>query len=508
MRALGISIVLLALCGCGHRGASTLSKWNDERLWPVLSAQDRRATSDLCAFLEDSSALIREAAAMAFASVQDSAAIPCLLRALGDAEPSVRAAAAFALGFVADSTTVVRMAERAMIEPDSAVQRAHLRASFIAMQRIGMLKDPHALLYLLSRSSGHDGVRVADALRRLPVDTLRAIQDEYFELLGLRTHEERILLVTGLKHFPTDLMLHRMAVENPRQEIRVSALRAIAARNDTSELWMLVDALSDVDRSVRLTALEQLQRWQGPLPGRELWALARNMEDTTMMIPLCGLVMQHGEGDMREACATLLADLARHDLGPYLNAALITARRNDLPLDTLILWMTAIRSAPERQASFAAALELVRETMARSRYTTLEAQYAPLKDVIGTALASRDAGLIAAAAERLAGEDGGTIALLMDPNSERQAMAALLPVRDLEARLLLAQVIARRDGNAVPVREEITYNHPISFEDLRRIEQGRQYRIITNKGVIDLALEPDAAPGSCVFFDSLVTTGY
>ena len=36
----------------------------------------------------------------------------------------------------------------------------------------------------------------------------------------------------------------------------------------------------------------------------------------------------------------------------------------------------------------------------------------------------------------------------------------------------------------------------------------QHYRIATNQGDVVIALEPDAAPGSCVAFDSLVSAGY
>lgn len=79
----------------------------DVALLPVLDAQEHRDTDALCALLGRGSSTVREAAALAFASVQDSASTPCL-KALGDEEVAVRVMAVFALGFFADSTTITR----------------------------------------------------------------------------------------------------------------------------------------------------------------------------------------------------------------------------------------------------------------------------------------------------------------------------------------------------------------------------------------------------------------
>ena len=81
---LGSLLLLLVGCSAGNQAHEPINRWADERLWPVLEAQDHRDTEKLCAFLSDSSAVVREASALAFASVQDSASIPCLLKALGD----------------------------------------------------------------------------------------------------------------------------------------------------------------------------------------------------------------------------------------------------------------------------------------------------------------------------------------------------------------------------------------------------------------------------------------
>ena len=144
----------------------------------MLEAQEHRDTGALCALLKDEAAEVREAAALAFASVQDTLGVPCLLHALRDEVAVVRATAVYALGFVADSLVLERMGELAMNERDPAVQRAFISASFLAMQRAGRSKDPAVILYHLDRGEAHEQARAADASRRLPDSVLAALVPE------------------------------------------------------------------------------------------------------------------------------------------------------------------------------------------------------------------------------------------------------------------------------------------------------------------------------------------
>ncbi|MCC6655380.1 MAG: peptidylprolyl isomerase [Flavobacteriales bacterium] len=59
-----------------------------------------------------------------------------------------------------------------------------------------------------------------------------------------------------------------------------------------------------------------------------------------------------------------------------------------------------------------------------------------------------------------------------------------------------------------PVHASPPFNHPIDSVRLAHITTGTRYRIVTSHGSVVVELEPEAAPGSCVAFDSLVSAGY
>ena len=229
---LPILLALLVACTTAeHTREASPNRWADERLWPVLEAQEHRDTEALCALLVDSSAIVREAAALAFASVQDSASVGCLLKALTDPVAGVRSTAVFALAFVADSLAVQRMAEVAVNERDTIVQRVFLSASFLAMQRNGMVKEPNAILYYLDSGIGHERARAADVLRRLPDSTLSLIVDEIRDRIPAHSADVRQFLVLGLARSGDQRQwpyLERLMVLDQDRGVRVNALRALA----------------------------------------------------------------------------------------------------------------------------------------------------------------------------------------------------------------------------------------------------------------------------------------
>lgn len=509
--------ILFACSGPQVSRTAHPDRWADAALLPVQEAQEHRDTEGLCALLSDKSAAVREAVALAFASVQDSASIPCLLKALSDEEGAVRATAAFALGFIADSLTIERMAELAMNERDSTVQRAYLSASFLAMQRKGMLKDPQAIIYYLESSKGQERVRAADALRRLPDTVLVRMEEDYLRMVEEEQDEEvKAMLVRGMVAFnsdrATELLIASMKPGKPRM-LRINALRSYGNGSATAVRDMLFNALADESAGFRMFALEALERLDALDPDLCL-AAAEQAVDPFIRIATLGLAVRQGTQEPSGmAASALLAAMEPSSNTPYLNAAVITAKAQ-LPEqfwsaeERSAFMQDSARPAVERQAMFQAMVKAERQVMMRSRYAAREAQYAGLRKVVTAALETQDAGLICAVAELLADEDAEAIAVLLPKGTEQAALVQLDPFRDLETIRLLNKVVALRDGLAAPKQGPPAFNHPIDPVKLRALKQGQRYRIVTAKGTIIIATEVDDCPGSSLAFDSLVTAGY
>jgi len=502
-------------CATSDRPERTPSnRWADVRLWPVLEAQEHRDMEALCALLKDSSATVREAAALAFASVQDTLGIPCLLTALRDDAVAVRATAVFALGFVADSLAIGRMAELALNERDSTVQRAYLSASFLTMQRKGTLKDPQAIIYFLQSSSGQDRVRAADALRRLPDSVLVRLEEDYVKLVEEEQDADaKATLIRGTTAFKSErvktLLIDAMT-GGSSLPVRVSALRALGTLEDPNP-DVFFNAMKEAPLApVALAVLEQLP----VLDADHCMAEATLATDPFVRIALLGLAIEHGGQEPSGiAAASTLASLSNTPNSPYLGAALIAAKAKlELPYwsskDRAPVLQDTLMPAILRQATFQSMLSAERLIMMRSRYATREAQYAGLRRVVATTLATQDAGLICAVGEFLADEDAEVVALLLPIGTEQVALEALRPIRDLEAIRLLQNAVAKRDGLPPPNHQAPPFNHAINKEKHRALPQGQRYRITTEKGLVIIATDVNECPGSSLAFDSLVVAGY
>ncbi len=488
------------------------NRWSDPRLLSVLDAQEHRDTERLCALLQDSSVVVREAAALAFASVQDSAGAPCLLKALEDSDPTVRATSVFALGFVADSAVVEQMAGLAMNERDSTVQRAYLSASFISMQRNGMLKDPNAVLYYLDHAQAHEQARAADAMRRMHDTSVMKLREELFRLAESPNSEVRPFALMGMRKLGRDadtLLLERTARDGSRSlSERVAAVRSWARTTTRAGEPLLTDLLLDPHPVIRRTALEELRARPCPMPREALEVVVKRTSDIPLTLAIEALTLRCGQalhGDFTTARIGLDAEQ-----DPYTVAESweVTAKPTPAYLPKALERLSGPEHPAIRQSLFQWALRAIRESMMRSRFATREAQYAQLHDLVRATVATGDAGLISAIAEFLLEENPEAIELLLPKAEEAAAFAPLLPLRDFETRLLLQQVIAKRDGSPLSSDRRPPFNHPINQGELRTLKQGQRYLISTSQGDIIIATDVNDCPGSSLAFDSLVTAGY
>jgi len=509
-------VLLFVSCGGNDGSSDTTTKppppqgWTDERLLSVLDAQDHRNTPALCAFLKDGSATVRAAAAMAFASVQDSSARGCLIAALVDADNAVRINAAFSLGLVADSASLAVLNTASDMEKEKAVAQAMMEATFRAELR---LNKHDATWHISFLQSGNRDIRTRamQSLSRLPKEELAPVANDILHAMNAEQDPTvRMFLVGALKSNANKQVTEKLTalvLNDSLPMIRIAALRALGANKDKAHASFFLDRLGDADVGVKQTALEQLQLIEGPLDGDAIWKNAQEHADYSIKLPLYGLVMKHGNAQTRMVCSSLMQSLSRQDLGPYWNAALVSALGPTMEHDSLLALVRSGRPAVERQAALEQWLAVFHKKL-----LTMEIDEAGhnrwlagfMREVFNT----KDAGLIAAVCEKLVERDPTFLKLLLTEPTVLALRQALHPIRDLETLQYLDQAIAKRDGKPSPAHQAPPFNHPIDLARLRTLKQGQKYRITTTKGEIILALEPEVAPGSCVAFDSLVTAGY
>ncbi len=520
-------LFLLLLSACGSQAPPvpvSPNRWSDERLIPVLDAQEHRDSEKLCAFLNNTAETVREAAALALASVRDTTCIPCLLKMLDDGSAMVRSNAVFALGYIADSATVQRMAEKAANERDTLVQRSYLRASFIAMQRNGLLKDTNAILYFLDHSSGADRVRAADALRRLPDSTLLAMEAEYLKLVEVEADADvKATLIRGLARMRSDTrlpILRNSIVQGQPLAVRVNAIRALAAAQDKKILDELIPLISDPEPVVRMTVAESLETPHGALSAGLLLSQNASIDrrDLLTRISLFGMLMRSTPD--RNSALDSLKEVGPQ--GPYAEAARIKAMAQDeasMPDQGLRSIMFGTGHSAVRLAAFEALAHRTAVRMTIPRAISGDMQVAQAAPFYHSVFESGDVGLICAVAEQLQMTSREHLAILFPKNIEEKATATLQPIRDLEALIMVEKLAQRRDlGDDEYMRHgktegtgkfgRVPFNHPIDIARLRQLKQGQQYRIVTTKGEITISTDVNECPSSSLAFDSLVTAGY
>lgn len=476
-------------------------RWADERLWPVLEAQDYRDTEALCALLKHEAAEVREAAALAFASVQDTLGIPCLMGALGDTSPTVRSTAVFALGFVADGLALERISELALNERDTAVQRAYFSASFLAMQRSGRLHDPNAILYYLDRSEGHEQARAADALRRLPDSTLAKLVTELRDRVPQASNDVRQFLVLALGRsgdrgqWP---YLERLMVLDPDPGVQVNALRA---------LGLVVGPVFDTV-ALAMTAIHPLgyAAWdllkdRTPLSGRSYLDPIGPELDAGLRIRLLGMAMKHGDAALADSVRAMLDSIITTSIDPYQRAAaidaLVNAPMRNVAADVLLPIIFNGATSMERITALRAAMRFYPDK------TTGQVELI-LETIDGT----DDPGLISAVCEEILARDKYRGFDVGFTKGLQQHVPGFQVPRDLEALQLVEQTLAYVQGMPPPAHAPPPVNHPIDPTKLRALTQGQRYRITTTKGTIVIATDVNDCPGSSLAFDSLVTAGY
>jgi cyclophilin family peptidyl-prolyl cis-trans isomerase len=508
--------VVVALAGCGPTkapGPPPPNRWSEERLLPVLDAQEHRNSAALCALLKDTSATVRSAAALAFASVQDSSSTACLLQALGDPIAEVRVNAVFALGFIANDSIVDRMAERSDRERDSTVQRAYLSAMFLNLQRRGKFKDVEPAVYYLERNTGQERMRAADAIRRLSPALL--MKDSALVLRAVSLEKDaavKAVLLRALMQFPgkgRDSLLLDAGGRTRPLSMRVSAISALGFKPDARVRDSLLAWVADPVPVVRTAAIDALNNGGVFSAGEGPWSIAQDERwpDPISRYRIQGLMAGNREG-REKAIIALRADSAT---GPYAEAERVKARGmvdegyDDRQLEELLF----SRAHPAiRQAAFSVLADRNQRLMMMPRAISYDMQVTEAAPFWLRVFGSGDPGLICAAAEKLEGGRARELRVLFPANVEQQAREALHPLRDLEAVQLLDGLAAARDEGPKPVHNSPAFNHPIDPAKLRTLPQGQRYRIVTNKGEIIIATDVDECPGSSLAFDSLVAAGY
>jgi cyclophilin family peptidyl-prolyl cis-trans isomerase len=345
----------------------------------------------------------------------------------------------------------------------------------------------------------------------MPDSTLHLLVHELRERIPQASPDARQFLVLALGRSGDRAQwpyLERIMVLDLDPGVQVNALRALAG---VEEPLFDTLALAMTARPRLGYAACDLLEDRPPLTGRSYLDQVGPGMDQGVRIRLLGMAMKHADAHLTDSVRAVLDAIVTGTADPYQRAAAIEARASVLDEafhNDLTALLRSDGPPVVRQTAFQGLVKEARDFMATARFANIEAQYAQLGDVLRAAMGTGDAGLISAAAELLLEFDAEALRVMLDQATEQRARAALQPIRDLEALLLLDQVVAKRDGLPKPAHRAPPFNHPIDPIKLRALPQGQRYRITTTKGIIIIATDVNDCPGSSLAFDSLVTAGY
>lgn len=503
----------------------------------IAIAEDSRVWSDgvLKRFLGDTSAAVRERAALAVGRLQDSTATPALLPLLADHSPAVRREAAFALGQIGWKGARPAL-ERALGDADAEV-------ADLAVEALGKLGDKAAttkVVKLLDSPRGARRAHAAVALWRL-ADTSAA--GPLLARLGVRDASLRWRVVYALEKLPLPERI-APAVEpllgDPDALVRAHAARTLGRLKARRSVGALAAACLDDDAAVYVNALRSLQLIADSTNGSQLPAVYPLLQHANPHVRVTAatvladsfvwaaadrgvvgdarMMLIRGIGDRdpatRGACArAVVARFGMRGFGQvrrlladsvvYVRTALLDGVRQlgDTTVAALVLPVSLAGDRPLLERMTAA--EIAGQLGGRTRAASL----APLLPVLRGGLEAPDALWAAACAAGL-GEwgDSASVGLLARTYAARGRDAdpdARIAIRDA-LRQLAGRAFADSVENAARAAEAPREHRP-GFEDVPR-ERGAILH--TTAGDIEWAFEAALAPQTVHNFVALARRGY
>ena len=516
---------------------SVNNKFSDDTFLRIAELQDRRDTDSLVKFFDNENPMYREAAALAFGSVQDSQAIEHLTRLLSDINTNVRIAAIYALGQIGtdsaqnsliyslhiEDTVVVRKEaltalgkcvtkenydELVGFQPEDSLEMEGLSWGLYRAAIRGVIEPQTVSLatkflhpeynyqtrlgaaHLLARArnmdiSGHEDVIIGSALYDKSSFVRMA------STLALKNSKQNNVLTA----------LTEKIIKDPDYRVRISAIRAIRGADSQRIKPVLMNSLLDTNTQVAVVAAQTLAPLLTPEHGQNL--IGEPLKDLhwrVRAIVLGGMLAADSKNmplinKMQEAYDTTK--------NVYEKAHLLTAMGNS-PL-TFERLVTETFGTSHKVISTAGIDALGNMRGLTDFPDELKDAYARmLKDACLTG----DIAMIGIASNVLINPDYGFKEMYDSIDFLYVAKDKLTLPKDNEGIQSLQVAIdffEEREKGSIVSNE---YNHPIDWDFVKTIDSQGNVLITTSKGIVEIELMVDDAPGSVANFVSLAKDKY
>jgi len=553
------ALIILIIYSCSDRDAESYdkhvfseNKFKNATLQEIYNFQNERNTNALIPYFESSKAMLREATALAFASLQDATALNELFFLLEeDKSEKVRLAAAFAIGQIGDSiaqNNLVRLFRQEKVE---------MVKSGIA-EAIGKCGTESGLNFLLQQlSKAENNIALQNGiLLGISRYSLRGIfSDEALEkILQLITNEETskevlfqaTVSLIRLKEFSLNAYVEQlMTVFNKTKNIytkiniisafartdsqasidfisnilnkpgdyrlKVNAIRALTKRNYSDASVLAFSALQDLSMNVAIQASEyfiadgnniDVQRYVNEASNSKNWRVKSNLFAAALKYSenkngIARLIIDtYNSSSNQYEKANLLSALG-NDIGSYLFVSQQVDISKDLVVGTYGL--TALADM-RRNKDF----DSINQSWMLQSKKDLSKEFAIIfKD----AVISGDMAKIAIAAELIRDSELDFRKQYENTYFLTQAMNKCKLPAEMEAYIELQKTIAFIDGkdeSAIPSIDKAK----IDWNYVSQIPYDQKVKIITSKGDILLELFVNQTPVGVANFLKLAERAY
>ncbi len=533
------------------------TNYRDSLFRHIADLQDQQQVDSLLTFLDHPNPTYRYQTAMAFATIRDSTTVIPLTALLEDKVDQVRAAAAFAIGQtgMADATSIL---SNAFDQTDTA--GTYALANKAILEAIGKCGDEE-YLQLLSTIETYEakdsallegqawgiyryGIRkivspegtarmaqlvgdpqVPSAVQLVAANYFFRVENLRLDTLGprlIKAYREsndprlKMALAVGLGKTQQDTALAVLLESLPQEEdyrVRCNILRAFTNFEYDKVSNAVFAALLDENPHVRLRAADYFLAKGEAKDAGNYWRRAKVSTPWRTQLTLYAASNRHLAPAEQDAKSILNRELRQRYFRaqtPYEKAAALTAlaefpwnyrfiQREGYRDSSYVVRaasvqaLAGISARPNFQASFGNAANGIARTLAAH---------------FQTAISSGDSYMIYPAAQALQATTQDFGSLLDNTDFITQAIDQLSLPADRGLYNLLQKTKAVLEGQDVPAAQEGSFEHPIAWSTLDKLDLTPEAILKTSKGDISIELLPNIAPGSVANFLQLVENGF
>ena len=534
-----IAGLCMALAGCQQLPQQSpdvaVNKFADATLQKIYTLQDERNATELLPYLHHNKPAYRSEAALAFASVQDTIAIPDLLSLLSDTTTTVRKAAAYALGQTghkkAESSIIKQLAHEGRPEVQATLLEAlgkiatQTGAEFLAnynatnptalagqawgLYRAG-LRQQHTpqgvdlAVKLLSSVRPYE-VRLAAAhfLARTPRLDLTNYRQQLLNAATSDAAPEVRMAVTQalgkVKAPDKGQFLSNIVQNDPDYRVRLSAIRAMGGVEFNQIKPAILAALQDKNINTAVAASEFIQANSTGVDVAALQQLLPQIQDARVRSGMMWVSLKNSQPENRPLLNFRYKQQYQNVRTPYEKAYLLKALSGDFENYKYIADEMFAAEQPIIATTGMDAIITMRQQSDFPR--RLETEFA---EIFKRAVGSGDVALVGMAAAAIRDPKLGMRVQYKDYGFLTDAQKKLQLPRDMETNIELQRTIDYLSGKRESITPENPFTHPIDWALVKRIPDGQQVLLRTDKGTIVLQLFVEDAPGTVGNFVELI----